>query len=78
MPPDFAFLDYDYEYWVPARFDAAFRDNRDQYFLLGHRPPEARTSTVEQAKAQLDTVMDAHPPRLSRSTRRTPPRPWCR
>ncbi len=58
MPPDFAFFDYDYEYWVPARFDAAFRINRDQYFLLG----VARLKpgmTIRQADAQLNTVMDA-------------------
>ncbi len=58
MPADFAFFDYDYEYWVPARFDAAFRSNRDQYFLLA----VARLRdgiTIPQARAQLDTVMDA-------------------
>jgi putative ABC transport system permease protein len=58
MPADFAFFDYDYEYWIPARFDAAFRGNRDQYFLLAI----ARLGegiTMAQARAQLDTVMDA-------------------
>ena len=54
MPADFAFFDYDYEYWVPARFDAAFRGNRDQYFLAGlarleagrrHRPGARPSST---------------------------------
>jgi putative ABC transport system permease protein len=58
MPPDFAFFDYDYEYWIPARFDAGFRSNRDQYFLAGvaRLKPDI---TVVQARAQLDTVMDA-------------------
>ena len=58
MPPDFAFFDYDYEYWLPARFDAEFRNNRDQYFLagIGRLKPGV---TVTQARAQLDTVMDA-------------------
>ncbi len=58
MAADFAFLDFDYEYRVPARFDAAFRGNRDQYFLAGLarlRPSVAR----EQATVQLNTVMDA-------------------
>jgi putative ABC transport system permease protein len=58
MPADFAFFDYDYEYWIPARFDVAFRSNRDQYFLAGLarlKPGVAET----QAKAQLNTVMDA-------------------
>jgi len=57
MPADFAFFDYDYEYWVPARFDAGFRGNRDQYFLAGLarlRPGVA----IEQARIQLNTVMD--------------------
>jgi putative ABC transport system permease protein len=58
MPADFAFFDYDYEYWVPARFDAAFRQNRDQYFLAGLarlRPG----MDLGQARVQLNTVMDA-------------------
>ena len=58
MPPDFAFFDYDYEYWVPARFDAAFRGNRDQFFLAGL----ARLAPgvgIDQATTQLNTVMDA-------------------
>ncbi|MGH9350260.1 MAG: ABC transporter permease, partial [Vicinamibacterales bacterium] len=58
MPPDFAFPDYDAQFWIPARFDAAFRDNRDQYFLRAVARLKAGL-TVEQARAQLDTVMDA-------------------
>jgi len=58
MPPDFAFFDYDYQYWIPARFDAAFRENRDQYFLLGVARLRSGT-TIVQADAQLNTVMDA-------------------
>lgn len=58
MPADFAFFDYDYEYWVPARFDAAFRVNRDQYFLLGLARLKSGLSH-EQAAVQLNTVMDA-------------------
>ena len=58
MPADFAFFDYDYEYWVPARFDAAFRGNRDRYFLSGLARLKPGVS-VEQARTQLDTVMDA-------------------
>jgi putative ABC transport system permease protein len=64
MPPDFAFPDGDAELWLPARFDAAFRDNRDQYFLLA----VARLApgvALAQAQAQLDAVTDrirlAHP-----------------
>lgn len=57
MPSDFAFFDYDYEYWIPARFDAAFRGNRDQYFLRGIARLAPGTD-ITQAKAQLNTVMD--------------------
>ena len=58
MPADFAFFDYDYEYWVPARFDAAFRGNRDQYFLAGLARLKPGID-VGQAEVQLNTVMDA-------------------
>ena len=58
MPADFAFFDYDYEYWVPARFDAAFRTNRDQYFLAGIARLQPGV-TLAGAEAQLNTVMDA-------------------
>jgi putative ABC transport system permease protein len=58
MPADFAFFDYDYEYWVPARFDAAFRGNRDQYFLTGLARLKPGVD-IDQARTQLDTVMDA-------------------
>lgn len=58
MPRDFSFPDAGAQYWIPARFDAAFRNNRDQFFLLGLarlRPG----ITIEQSRTQLDTVMDA-------------------
>ena len=57
MPADFTFPDYDAEYWIPARFDAAFRNNRDQYFLQAVARLKTGVS-IEQAHAQLDTVMD--------------------
>jgi putative ABC transport system permease protein len=57
MPADFTFPDYDAEFWVPARFDAQFRANRDQYFLQGVARLKAGV-TLEQARAQLDTIMD--------------------
>src|SRR5690606_6049383 len=57
MPADFAFPDYDYEYWVPARFDAGFRNNRDQYFLTGLARLRPDT-TIDQAQAQLNTILD--------------------
>ena len=58
MPADFTFPDYDAEYWIPARFDAAFRGNRDQYFLqaVARLKPGI---TLAQAEAQVNTVMDA-------------------
>jgi putative ABC transport system permease protein len=58
MPPDFAFFDFNDEYWIPARFDAGFRQNRDQFFLLAvARLPQGVAQS--QAQAQLDTLMDA-------------------
>jgi putative ABC transport system permease protein len=58
MSPDFTFPDYDAQFWIPARFNAQFRGNRDQYFLQAVARLKADV-TLEQARAQLDTVMDA-------------------
>ena len=57
MPADFAFPDWDAEYWLPARMDEAFRGNRDQFFLLAVARLRPGVS-VEQARAQVDTIMD--------------------
>jgi putative ABC transport system permease protein len=58
MPADFTFPDYDAQFWIPARFDAQFRGNRDQYFLqaVARLKPDV---PLEQARAQLNTIMDA-------------------
>ncbi|HYU80473.1 MAG TPA: ABC transporter permease [Vicinamibacterales bacterium] len=58
MPRDFAFPDYDAQYWIPARFDAAFRGNRDQYFLQAVARLNSGV-TIDQARTQLNAVMDA-------------------
>jgi putative ABC transport system permease protein len=58
MPPDFAFPDYDAQYWVPARFAPQLKQNRDQYFLLAVARL-GRGVSVEQGTVQLNTVMDA-------------------
>jgi putative ABC transport system permease protein len=58
MPADFTFPDYDAQFWIPARFDAKFRGNRDQYFLQAVARLKADVP-LEQARAQLNTVMDA-------------------
>ena len=58
MPRDFAFPDFDAQYWIPARFDTQFRQNRDQYFLLAIARLRDGV-TPEQGLTQLDTVMDA-------------------
>ena len=57
MPSDFAFPDESAQFWVPATFNATFRGNRDQYFLLaaGRLKPGIGAT---QAQAQLDTVME--------------------
>lgn len=64
MPADFAFPDPTAEYWIPRRIDAQFRSNRDQYFLMTAARLKDGLS-IEQARLDLDTVMDriraAHP-----------------
>lgn len=71
MPADFAFPDYDTQYWIPARFDAEFRQNRDQFFLRG----VARRSSgadLDQVLAQMHGVMDGirreHPQATANAT----------
>ena len=58
MPPDFAFPDGDALYWIPARLNAAFAGNRDQFFLLA-LTRLAEGVTADQGQAQLNAVMDA-------------------
>ena len=70
MPADFAFFDYDYEYWVPARFDAAFRANRDQFFLAGIA--RLKPGVVARAGRRAAQHRDGrHPPRLAAVHART-------
>ncbi len=55
MPRAFSFLGGPSAFYVPARFDAKFRENRDQYFIevVGRLAPG---SSVEQAQTELETV----------------------
>ena len=55
MPPSFRFPDGGTAFWVPSRYDAEFRANRDQYFIqvVGRLAPGA---TLEQARAELAMV----------------------
>ncbi|HKN68192.1 MAG TPA: ABC transporter permease [Gemmatimonadaceae bacterium] len=55
MPPAFSFLGGRSAFYVPARFDAKFRENRDQYFIevVGRLQSG---SSIEQARAELETV----------------------
>ncbi|HEU4630001.1 MAG TPA: ABC transporter permease [Gemmatimonadaceae bacterium] len=57
MPPSFRFPDTGTEFWVPSRFDAEFRANRDQYFIqvVGRLAPGA---TLEQARTELAVVSE--------------------
>jgi len=43
------------EFWTPSAYDAAFRANRDQYFIsvVGRLLP---SSTLEQARAEMGTI----------------------
>ncbi len=55
MPPGYSFLGATTDFYVPARYDAEFKANRDQYFItvVGRLAPGA---TIEQAKSELSTV----------------------
>jgi putative ABC transport system permease protein len=55
MPPDFSFLGGPSAFYLPARFDAQFRENRDQYFIqaVGRLKPAA---TIDQARTEMETV----------------------
>jgi putative ABC transport system permease protein len=55
MPADFSFFGGPSAFYVPARFDAQFRENRDQYFIQ----PVGRLvkgATIEQARVEMETV----------------------
>ncbi|AHG88496.1 permease [Gemmatirosa kalamazoonensis] len=55
MPPSFRFPSGGTAYWMPARFSAEMRANRDQYFVavVGRLRPGA---TLETARAELATI----------------------
>jgi putative ABC transport system permease protein len=55
MPRGFTFPGAPNDFWAPSRFDAAFRANRDQYFIqvVGRLAPN---TTIENARAELATV----------------------
>jgi putative ABC transport system permease protein len=55
MPASFSFLGGPSAFYVPARFDAQFRENRDQYFIqaVGRLQPGA---TLQQARIEMETI----------------------
>lgn len=55
MPPGYTFLGSRSAFYVPSRFEAAFRENRDQYFItvVGRLAPDA---TIDQGRAELATI----------------------
>ncbi len=55
MPPGFTFPGSPNDFWVPSRYDAAFRANRDQYFIqsVGRL---AAGATIEQARAETEAI----------------------
>ncbi|MEP6493917.1 MAG: ABC transporter permease [bacterium] len=55
MPAGFTYPGAPIDYWVPSRFDAKFRANRDQYFIqvIGRL---ATGATIEQARTEMSTV----------------------
>src|SRR5215831_17353708 len=52
MPAGFTFPGAPSDFWIPSRFDAKFRANRDQYFIevIGRLAPGA---TLEQARTEM-------------------------
>lgn len=57
MPAGFRFPDAGTEFWEPARYDAAFRINRDQYFLQVVARLRSGT-TVEQLSTEMAAIAD--------------------
>jgi predicted permease len=57
MPAGVSYPGSPNDFWVPSRFDAAFRANRDQYFIdvIGRL---ADGVTIEKARAEMDVVAD--------------------
>ena len=55
MAPGFSFLGGPSAFYSPARFDAKFRQNRDQYFIqvVGRLQPG---SSLDRARAEMETV----------------------
>ena len=73
MPRGFSYPGAPNDFWVPSRFDAAFRANRDQYFIsvIGRL---ANGATIEKARAEMDVVADRLNrdwPKFNRGTRIT-------
>jgi predicted permease len=71
MPPGFSYPGAPNDFWVPSRYDAAFRANRDQYFIavIGRL---ATGATIEQARSEMDVVADRLNrdwPKFNRGTR---------
>jgi putative ABC transport system permease protein len=55
MPAGFSFPGAPNDFWAPTRYDAAYRANRDQYFVsvVGRL---ASTATVEQARTEMNAI----------------------
>ncbi|HZI41818.1 MAG TPA: ABC transporter permease [Gemmatimonadaceae bacterium] len=55
MPADFSFFGGPSDFYVPARFDAQFRENRDQYFIqpIGRL---TKGATLESSRAEMETI----------------------
>ena len=55
MPAGFTYPGAPIDFWVPSRYDAAFRANRDQYFIqvVGRLAPNA---TIDQARTEMTTI----------------------
>jgi putative ABC transport system permease protein len=55
MAAGYSFLGGPSAFYVPSRFDAAFRQNRDQYFIVAVARL-ARGATIDRARSELATI----------------------
>ena len=55
MPASFSFLGFPSAFYAPSKFDAAFRQNRDQYFIQAVGRLQGAAS-IEQARVEMETV----------------------
>ena len=56
MPPDFHFPHRETQFWTPFRFKEENYQDRDDNFMYGDRPAQARSVRLEQARTELKLI----------------------